>query len=50
MATDSSILAWEVLWTQEPGRLQVMGPQSQTRLSDLVAVTVGQLFGNKVTK
>ena len=33
MATDSSILAWEVLWTQEPGRLQVMGPQSQTRLS-----------------
>ena len=33
MTTDSSILAWEVLWTQEPGRLQVMGPQSQTRLS-----------------
>ena len=22
MATDSSILAWEVPWTEEPGRLQ----------------------------
>ena len=32
-ATDSSILAWEVLWTQEPGGLQFMGPQSQTWLS-----------------
>ena len=25
MATHSSILAWEVLWTEEPGRLQSMG-------------------------
>ena len=25
MATDSSILAWEILWTEEPGRLQSMG-------------------------
>ena len=24
MATHSSILAWEVLWTEEPGRLQSM--------------------------
>ena len=22
MATHSSILAWEILWTEEPGRLQ----------------------------
>ena len=22
MATDSSILAWEIPWTEEPGRLQ----------------------------
>ena len=27
MATHSSILAWEILWTEEPGRLQFMGLQ-----------------------
>ena len=27
MATHSSILAWEILWTQELGRLQSMGSQ-----------------------
>ena len=25
MATHSSILAWRILWTEEPGRLQSMG-------------------------
>ena len=25
MATHSSVLAWEILWTEEPGRLQFMG-------------------------
>ena len=35
MAIHSSILAWETLWTEEPGRLQSMGSQkSWTRLSD----------------
>ena len=34
MATHSSTLAWKVPWTEEPGRLQSMGSQSQTRLSD----------------
>ena len=34
MATYSSILAWRMPWTEEPGRLQSMGLQSQTRLSD----------------
>ena len=34
MATHSRILAWEIPWTEEPGRLQSMGSQSQTRLSD----------------
>ena len=33
MATHSSILAWEMPWTEEPGGLQTMGSQSQTRLS-----------------
>ena len=27
MATHSSILAWRILWTEEPGRLQSMGSQ-----------------------
>ena len=27
MATHSSILAWKIPWTEEPGRLQSMGPQ-----------------------
>ena len=27
MATYSSILAWEILWTEEPGGLQSMGLQ-----------------------
>ena len=34
MATHSSIFTWEIPWTEEPGRLQSMGLQSQTRLSD----------------
>ena len=27
MATHSSILAWEIPWTEEPGRLESMGSQ-----------------------
>ena len=27
MATHSNILAWEIPWTEEPGRLQSMGSQ-----------------------
>ena len=34
MATHSNILAWEIPWTEEPGRLQSMGLQSWTQLSD----------------
>ena len=34
-ATHSSILAWEIPWTEEPGRLQSMGSQkTQTQLSN----------------
>ena len=29
MATHSSILTWEIPWTQEPGRLQSMDSQEQ---------------------
>ena len=34
MATHSGTLAWKIPWTENPGRLQSMGSQSQTRLSD----------------
>ena len=35
MATHSSILAWRIPWTEEPGGLQSMGSQSQTGLMQL---------------
>ena len=35
MATHSGILAWEILWTDEPGGLQSVGSQkSWTQLSN----------------
>ena len=35
IATDSSILAWEIPWTEESGGLQFIGLQkNQTQLSD----------------
>ena len=47
MATHSSILAWEISWTEEPGKgdcLQSMGSQSQTRFSNK---TTTELEDNK---
>ena len=41
LATHSSILAWEIPWTEEPGRLQFMDLQkSQTGLSDRTTYVV----------
>ena len=34
MATHSSILAWRIPWTEEPGGQQSMESQSQTGVSD----------------
>ena len=34
MATHSSILAWEIPWTEEPGRLKSMGSQRVRHGSD----------------
>ena len=31
MATHSSILAWKIPWTEEPGGLQFMGSQTVVR-------------------
>ena len=30
LANHSSIVAWQILWTEEPGRLQSKGSQSRT--------------------
>ena len=41
MATHSSILAWEISWTEEPGRLQSMGSQkSETTQTQVFWVQV----------
>ena len=33
MASHSSILAWRIPWTEEPGGLQSLGSQNRTQLS-----------------
>ena len=33
MVIRSSILAWRILWAEDPGGLQSMGSQSRTQLS-----------------
>ena len=33
MATHSSILAYKILWTEEPGRLQSMGVEKESNTS-----------------
>ena len=43
MATHSNILAWRIPWTEEPGRLQSVGSQSQTRLSDFMHSLIWRL-------
>jgi len=40
VTTHSSILAWEIPWTEEPGGLQFMGSQSQTQLSNSTTALV----------
>ena len=37
MAPHSSTLAWKITWMEEPGRLQSMGSQSRTWLSDFTS-------------
>ena len=38
MATHSSIPAWVIPGTEEPGRLQSMGSQSRTRLNNFTSL------------
>ena len=47
MATHSSILAWRIPWTEEPGGLQSPGSQSRTRLSDFTSLLHFKIGGSK---
>ena len=41
MATDSSVLVWEIAWTEEPVGLHLMGSQkSRTRLNSGSSTTL----------
>ena len=42
METHCSTLAWQIPWAEEPCRLQSMGPQSWTRLSDFTSLKLKQ--------
>ena len=53
MATHSSILAWEIPWTEEPGRLQSMGSQrvrhdwgTNTHTHDCIYRLIASVFFN----
>ena len=43
LATHSNILAWRIPWAEEPGRLQSIGLQSQTRLKRLRQIQAQQI-------
>ena len=44
MATHSSIFAWKIPWTKEPGRLQSVESKSRTRLSDFTSLLYSSSF------
>ena len=45
MATLSSILAWRISWTEEPGELQSMGSQESDTAEQLTLLYRVQLKG-----
>ena len=45
MATHSNFLAWEIPWTEEPGRLQSMGvTKSRTQLNEHSRILILPIF------
>ena len=44
MATHSTILAWRIQWTEDPGRLQYMGLQSRTQMSNLTFTSLKHTY------
>ena len=50
MATHSSILAWEIPWTEEPGGLQSMGSQKESDMTerlDNYSIMMGNVQGSE---
>ena len=51
MATHTSILAWEIPWTEEPEGLQSMGSQkSQTQLNNCTTTDTKRRYGHRHTQ
>ena len=51
MATHTSILAWEITWTEEPEGLQSMGLQkSQTQLDKCTTTDTKRQYGHRRTQ
>ena len=44
MATHFSILAWDIPWTEEPGRPQSLGSYSSTRLSTYTLASIRTVY------
>ena len=49
MATHSSIIAWEIPWTEESGGLLSMGSQSRTQLNGQGVVALKGAFSERLT-
>ena len=49
MATHSSVLAWRVVWTEEPGGLQSMGSQ-ESDMTDRLTLPFAFLLSNMYSK
>ena len=49
MAPHSSTFAWKIPWTEDPGRLQSMGSQSWTQLSDFTFTFIHPSEASQVT-
>ena len=49
MVSYSSIFIWEITWTEEPGRLQFVGPQRVIHSSATERSTVGLSTGELST-
>ena len=49
MATHSSILAWSIPWTEEPGRLQSMESQSDTTEQPILSLSDVWLCDENIT-
>ena len=49
MATHSSILAWRILWTEEPSRLQSMGSDKIEGLSTCANINLLVMKAKNIT-